>query len=453
METAMAEIVPAEAHHLLHDLVYWMAHAIGHEVGTQIPLWMHPVLHLVLIWGPLALVALGVFRLVVWLRRRHRLRRIERARRPASPLPFVRGFAPGIFAFVLRWSRGQQAVLILLGLVAMPLLYATLELPKLIVNNAIESGHFPIQVYGVTLDQLDYLFMLCALYLAAVLTNGAVKFFLNVYKGRVGERLLRRLRLTIYRRWREGAGGARRGEVTPLIAQEVEPMGGFAADAFSLPMFQGGVFVTILAFMFIQDPILGAAAVTLLPVQLALIPRLQARVNRLARARVAEVRALGGQLGEEAGGANVSVGEIARTLKRIETIRQNIHRAKFFMKALNNFLTALTPFFFYSIGGYLVIDGRLSLGALVAVLAAYKDFSAPLRELFRYYQQAEDVRIRYGEMLRYLAQQPLNWRLSRSPDPNEPTGNALRPLWSLSRDGLANSEQFKLMAGPTLKNS
>ena len=65
-------------------------------------------------------------------------------------------------------------------------------------------------------------------------------------------------------------------------------------------------------------------------------------------------------------------------------------------------MTALTPFFFYSIGGYLVIEGRLTLGALVAVLAAYKDFSAPLRELFRYYQSAEDVRIRYEEMLRFL---------------------------------------------------
>ena len=74
------------------------------------------------------------------------------------------------------------------------------------------------------------------------------------------------------------------------------------------------------------------------------------------------------------------------------------------MKALNNFLTALTPFFFFSIGGYLVIDGQLSLGALVAVLAAFKDFSAPLRELFRYYQSLEDVRIRFDEINKFLAE-------------------------------------------------
>ncbi len=73
------------------------------------------------------------------------------------------------------------------------------------------------------------------------------------------------------------------------------------------------------------------------------------------------------------------------------------------MKALNNFLTGLTPFFFYSIGGYLVIEGSLTIGALVAVLAAYKDFSAPVKELFKYYQSLEDVRIRYEAVEEFLA--------------------------------------------------
>ena len=47
---------------------------------------------------------------------------------------------------------------------------------------------------------------------------------------------------------------------------------------------------------------------------------------------------------------------------------------------------------------------RLPLArALVAVLAAYKDFSAPLRELFRHYQGAQDVFVRYEDLLRHLA--------------------------------------------------
>jgi ABC-type bacteriocin/lantibiotic exporter with double-glycine peptidase domain len=83
-------------------------------------------------------------------------------------------------------------------------------------------------------------------------------------------------------------------------------------------------------------------------------------------------------------------------------VRERIYRWKFFQKALNNFLTSLTPFFFYSIGGYLVLEGRLTIGALVAALAAYKDISAPLRELFQYYQVREDVRIRYAALQDFI---------------------------------------------------
>jgi ABC-type bacteriocin/lantibiotic exporter with double-glycine peptidase domain len=94
----------------------------------------------------------------------------------------------------------------------------------------------------------------------------------------------------------------------------------------------------------------------------------------------------------------------AASLRRLETLRLRIHRVKFLAKALNNFLTALTPFLFYSLGGYFVIQERITLGALIAVLAAHKDFSAPLKELFRFYQQLEDTRIRYHEVLEFLNQ-------------------------------------------------
>lgn len=402
----------------LHRAMHWVADSIGHQMTDEAPVWLHQALHLVLLGGPLAMLALVVATIAIVLRRR-----VRRGHETATPPPEVEGFAPGVYRYILDHSRRDQIALMALGLASMPVLYATLELPKIIVNNAIDATQFPVEVGGFAFEQLGYLFALCALYLLAVLVNGSMKFSLNVYKGRVGERLLRRLRLTIYRRWREGAGSDRRAEVIPLVAQEVEPIGGFAAEAFALPVFQGGTFATILVFMFMQDPVLGAAAVTLLPVQLALIPRLQRRVNRLARARVAEVRGLCGELGAQAAAGEGDSSAVCASLKRIETIRLDIHRAKFFMKAVNNFLTAMTPFFFYAIGGWLVIEGRLSLGALVAVLAAYKDFSAPLRELFRHYQSAEDVRVRYSEMLRHLAGRPLREERARR------AVSALRPAF------------------------
>ena len=65
------------------------------------------------------------------------------------------------------------------------------------------------------------------------------------------------------------------------------------------------------------------------------------------------------------------------------------------MKFLNNFINQLTPFFFYSVGGYLAIQGQITVGALVAALAAYKDLSSPWKELLSYYNQTQDMALRW----------------------------------------------------------
>ncbi len=74
-------------------------------------------------------------------------------------------------------------------------------------------------------------------------------------------------------------------------------------------------------------------------------------------------------------------------------------KRKFFVKFLNNFLGQLTPFFFFSFGGYLVIQGSLSFGSLVAILAAYKDVASPWKELLDFYQIRENSRITYEQIV------------------------------------------------------
>lgn len=310
---------------------------------------------------------------------------------------------PGLFRYILQRTWRHQIVLIAMAAASLPVLYAALELPKRVINNALSEDQFPIDVLGYSVEQVEFLLTLCALFLAAVLAHGVIKYSANLYQGRLSERILRRLRLTVYRDWRRRARPGGSAQLIPVIVQELEPIGGFTGEAFVVPMLQGGTFLTILTFMLIQDPILGAAAITLLPVQLLLIPRLQRRISALARQRVREVRHLGEVLGREGSSdADASVYEVFHSLRRIQKIRFLLFKKKYFMKALNNFIGQMTPFFFYTIGGYLVINGQLSLGALVAVLTAYKDFSAPLKEIFRYYQTMEDVRVRYEEVRRYL---------------------------------------------------
>ncbi|MEP6148351.1 MAG: ABC transporter ATP-binding protein, partial [Nisaea sp.] len=319
---------------------------------------------------------------------------------------------PSIFRFIFRHSKKEQIFLLVLTGLSFPFLYYSLELPKTIINQAIGGTEFPRDLFGYQFDQIHYLLLLSVFFLVLVCINGAFKYYINVFRGQLGERMLRRLRYDLYARvLRFPLPHFKRvsqGEVIPMITSEVEPLGGFIGDSVSLPAFQGGTLLTILIFMFVQDPILGAAAIALYPIQGYIIPKLQRRVNALGKERVKAVRKLSDKIGESISGvqeihanntARFALAKFTAQLGEIYTIRYEIYRRKFFIKFLNNFIAQLTPFFFYSIGGVLVIKGDLTFGALVAILAAYKDLSAPWKELLGYYQRKEDARIKYDQVI------------------------------------------------------
>ena len=59
----------------------------------------------------------------------------------------------------------------------------------------------------------------------------------------------------------------------------------------------------------------------------------------------------------------------------------------------------MTPFIFYLVGGYLAITGRLDIGQLVAVIAAYKELPSPLKDLIDWDQQRLDVQVKYTQVV------------------------------------------------------
>lgn len=231
-------------------------------------------------------------------------------------------------------------------------------------------------------------------------------------KGTVSERMLRRLRYTLIARLirfpKPYFQRTSQGELVAMITGETEPMGGMMGDALTQPVLQAGQMLTILAFLFLQSVWFGLAAVALIPLQAWLIPLLQRRINVLNKARIKEVRALAAVIGETAtgaadlrthGGWRYRLAVVTERLGVVFNIRLQIYRKKFFMKFINNFISQLTPFFFFAVGGYLVIQGAVSLGALVAALAAYKDLSAPWKELLAYYNQTQDMSLRWETVI------------------------------------------------------
>lgn len=319
-----------------------------------------------------------------------------------------------IFSYIFKYSKKWQLYLLAGTLIYLPILYLSFELPKIIVNDALDADptSFPKVLLGFELSQVSYLLVLCFTLLALVITTGAARYVLSFYKGVLGEVMLRRLRYDLYthilRFPLSHMNKVQSGEAVTMATSEVEPLGRYMGVAVANPVLQGGTLITAMVFLFAQDILLGFAAIALFPVQAYLVPKLQQRMNALSRQRLTNLRMFAGHVSETMGAKkeihshDTSAFELARVSLRLGIlfrIRRSLYAIGNAITFLNNLFTQLTPFLFYAIGGYLVVKGELSLGALVAVIAAYREAAGPWNELLENYQSLEDNRVKYAALI------------------------------------------------------
>ncbi len=340
---------------------------------------------------------------------------------------------PNIFRYIWTHSRQAQLSVLLIVLVSMIPYYLAFDLPKQIVNGPLQGRgfdtpgstqpflalSFEVPFYGtvqltngILLERLPLLMALSLTFLALVIVNGLFKYIINTQKGLLGERLLRRIRYQLVDRilrFRQARfTQMKAGEVASMVKDEIEPLGGFAADAFTQPVLLGGQALTALLFIFVQHFWLGMVAGAMAAVQVAIIPRMRRRLIVLGRERQITARELAGHVAEIVDGiqtihandaTNFQRARVSSRLGRIFRIRYDIYQWKFLVKFLNNFIAQMTPFFFYTIGGYLTIVGSLDVGQLIAVINAYKELPGPLKELIDWDLARQDVQVKYEQIV------------------------------------------------------
>ena len=320
-----------------------------------------------------------------------------------------------LYRFILKYSLKQQVIITLLSVASFGPYYYYLSMPKTIVNQGIQGKdiEYPVDLFGlVQLDNTDYLLVLCFAFLGLVLVQQGFKYAINFVQGITGERMLRRLRYDLYAQMLRFPLPTFRktsqGEIIPMVIAEVEPIGGFIGESFALPIFQGGMLLVIFTFLLIQNPLMAAAAVALYPIQFYFVPRMQAKVRALGRERIKNQRRLSDRIGETVSGmvevhthdsSGRALAEFSSRLSVTYWIRVEIFQRKFMIKFLNNFIQQLGPFFFYSIGGYLAIRGHLDVGTIVAAVNAHKEMAAPWKELLNHYQNREDSKQKYEQVI------------------------------------------------------
>jgi ABC-type multidrug transport system fused ATPase/permease subunit len=300
-----------------------------------------------------------------------------------------------LYRYIWRISSRRQLWLVLLSSVVFPLTMVPLELQRRIVNNAI--GKRDLHLLGV----------LCLLYVAVVLTQGGLKYVMNVYREIVAERAIRSMRRHLYHATHGGNRSSESGEPADpatgskvsMAVAEVEPLGGFVGESISVPLVQIGALLSVLGYMMWVEPRIAAASLALYSPQLYVIPRIQAAINRRVQRRIVLVRELGQQIVDAADSGESADEREARYEKHIHEIyRQRVRVAylSYSVTFINNLLDHSGTISVLLIGGWLAIHGRTDIGTIVAFLSGFEKISEPWRELVAFYRRWSDARVKYG---------------------------------------------------------
>jgi ABC-type bacteriocin/lantibiotic exporter with double-glycine peptidase domain len=297
----------------------------------------------------------------------------------------------GLLRYVWQEGRWQQIRLCALAALVFPLTMAPLELQRRIVDQAIGES------------DLRLLALLGGVYFAVVLLQGGLKYLLRFYRGVISERAIRRLRQRLPAA-RAGHGaeaeGEGRGQTVSIVTAEVERVGGFFGEALSEPVLQLGIFVSILGYMLVVEPMIALVSLVFFVPQLIFVPLLQRLVNRRARRKVELVREVGELIVETPAAQE---GDYQDRLERIYRVRLQYYALKFLIKFLNNLLNHLAPLAVLMVGGWLVIQGDTTVGVVVAFITGFMRLADPSRELLAYYRLAAETSVQYRLITRWLS--------------------------------------------------
>src|SRR5215469_7861467 len=309
-----------------------------------------------------------------------------------------------IFRYVFAVSWPHQFALVILTVVTFLLEVAPLEIQRRAVNDLVKGRSFKLVL------------TLCAAYAGIVLVQGMTKLVVNVYRGWVGENAIRDLRrhtLAYLRVARVAAPGPEaRGVGTAMLVGEVEPIGGFVGSSLSEPLLQGGILLSVFAYIVHIDRWMAAAAFALFVPQLVFVPLMQGAINRRAGARVWVLR----QLGVSTVDARpVSVERDisdGRRIDRVLALNMGIYKLKFSMNFLMNFCSHLQVVAALLIGGWMVHTDQLEIGGIVAFISGVGRLNDPWGDLVNYFRDFSLTQVKYGLVADKVNQLPDNWTTS-----------------------------------------
>ncbi|WP_320172731.1 ABC transporter ATP-binding protein/permease [Maridesulfovibrio sp.] len=300
-----------------------------------------------------------------------------------------------------------QLILLVVIFFTVAIRLVPLEMQKKIINQAI------------SMRKVDLLFMYCGFYIASVVAASLLKYLITVLQTYIGQEALAKMRKELYAHiltlplsyFRK----ANPGMVVSSLVTELAPAGEYVGQSVAVPVTNLLTLIAFAGYMFFLNPIMAAISIALYPFVIYLVPKLQKRSNRANKQRVDTTRYLSSHINETISGIHEIHGNGSYRIEnrkygafvdRLFKIRITWILYKQGIKVLNSFFQNLGPFLLFIVGGYLAIQGRFDLGALVAFLSAYEKIYDPWKELMDFYQVHNDSAVRYNRVMEYFDTKP-----------------------------------------------
>jgi len=247
--------------------------------------------------------------------------------------------------------------------------------------------------------------------------------------------------------------------VVAALTTELATAGTVVGMAVAVPLTNLLMLAAFAVYLFWLNPLLAIVTLSIYPLVLLLVPILQKRVNTYNRKRVDASRRVSSRVGESVAGiheiqANGAFSiesnnfkSLADHLRKIRII-WNLYR--YAVKAVNSLFTNFSRFLVFALGGYLAINGRLELGALVAFLSAQEKLYDPWKELIQFYQAYQTASVTYSRTMAYFDVEPEHQLVRAGRQPHELKGRIdVKNLSFVVEDGtqLLSGINFALKPG------
>ena len=311
--------------------------------------------------------------------------------------------APTLYRYIIQNSYRSQIIVVVLTLALLPLAPIPLELQRRMLNEAVGGKEF------------NLLLQLGAMYLGLLLVQAGLKYAMKLQRETISARIVYSLRHSVFRciytvlppsKIRKGGGPeddrVDEGMVVSMLNSEVGNLGGFAGAAISGPILQVGTIVFVLGYMFWVEPTVALVALGLYSPQFVVVPVIQKRINDLMRHGALKVRDMSGFIVDNAEHELIgseAPDEFVELTDDILALKLKAVRLKHIMKTINNMLIALGPLGVITIGGWLVINGRMEAGVILAFISGLERLGSPVRDLIGFYRQLTDAQMRYRMLI------------------------------------------------------